>query len=124
MEHHPIDQLRPCVTVEDIFKLKQQVKQVRVSPELKRYVVDITNATRQAEGVQLGASPRGSIALMKVAQALALCDGYSFVTPDHIQEIAVPVLAHRLVMETQAQFSGTTAENVVTDILKTLSVPA
>ena len=124
MERHPIDQLRPCVTVEDIFKLKQQVKQVRVSPELKRYVVDITNATRQAEGVQLGASPRGSIALMKVAQALALFDGYSFVTPDHIQEIAVPVLAHSLVMETQALFSGTTAENVVTDILKTLSVPA
>ncbi len=124
IETHPIDQVTPCVTTEDIFKLKQQVKQVRVSAELKRYVVDIVNATRQAEGVQLGASPRGSIALMKVAQALALFDGYSFVTPDHIQEIAVPVLAHRLVMEAQSRFSGETAESIVANILKTLPVPA
>ncbi len=124
IEMHPINQIRPCVAIEEIFMLKQQVKQVRVSAELKRYVVDIVNATRQADGVQLGASPRGSIALMKVAQALALFDGYDFVTPDHIQEIAVPVLAHRLVMEAQAQFSGVTAESIVTGILKTLSVPA
>ncbi|MEL7333608.1 MAG: MoxR family ATPase [Cyanobacteria bacterium J06560_2] len=124
MEAHPIEGVRPCVTVEDIARLKGQVRQVRVSPELKRYVVDIVNATRQAAGVQLGASPRGSIALMKVAQALALFDGLGFVTPDHIQQIAVPVLAHRLVMEAQAQFSGVTAEGVVTDIVKTLAVPA
>jgi len=124
IEAHPIEQVRPCVAIEDIFRLKKQVKQVRVSPELKRYVVDIVNATRTAEGVQLGASPRGSIALMKVAQALALFDGYDFVTPDHIQEIAVPVLAHRLVMEAQSRFSGDTAEQVVTEILKTLAVPA
>ncbi|MGB3790998.1 MAG: MoxR family ATPase [Phormidesmis sp.] len=124
MEAHPIEKVRPCVAIEDIFVLKQQVKQIRVSPELKRYVVDIVSATRQADGVQLGASPRGSIALMKIAQALALFDGYGFVTPDQIQEIAVPVLAHRLVMEAQARFSGKTAESVVLDILKTLPVPA
>ena len=124
METHPIERVRPCVAIEDIFVLKQQVKQIRVSPELKRYVVDIVSATRRAEGIQLGASPRGSIALMKVAQALALFDGYSFVTPDQIQEVAVPVLAHRLVMEAQARFSGKTAESVVLDILKTLPVPA
>ncbi|MEL6814447.1 MAG: MoxR family ATPase [Cyanobacteria bacterium J06598_3] len=124
IEAHPIEQVRPCVAIEDIFRLKKQVKSVRVSPELKRYVVDIVNATRTAEGVQLGASPRGSLALMKVAQALALFDGYDFVTPDHIQEIAVPVLAHRLVMEAQSRFSGETAEQVVSEILKTLSVPA
>ncbi|MEO1791405.1 MAG: MoxR family ATPase [Cyanobacteria bacterium J06629_19] len=124
IQSHPIEQVEPCVTVEDILTLKQQVKQIRVSPELKRYVVDIVNATRQAEYVQLGASPRGSIALMKVAQALALFDGYDFVTPDHIQEIAVPVLAHRLVMEAQARFSGHTAEQVVAEILKSLPVPA
>lgn len=121
---NPIEQLRPCLAIEDLFTLKQQVKQIRISPELKRYVVDIVNATRQAEGVQLGASPRGSLALMKTAQALALFDGYGFVTPDQIQEIAVPVLAHRLVMEPQAKFSGQTAETVVAEILKRLAVPA
>ncbi len=124
MEVHPIEQLRSCVAIEDIFVLKQQVRQIRVSPELKRYVVDIVSATRQADTVQLGASPRGSIALMKTAQALALFDGYGFVTPDHVQEIAVSVLAHRLVMESQARFSGETAEKVVLDILGTLPVPA
>ncbi|MEL6468294.1 MAG: MoxR family ATPase [Cyanobacteria bacterium J06623_4] len=123
VEVHPIERVRPCVSIEDIFELKRQVKQVRVSAELQRYIVDIVSATRQAEGVQLGASPRGSIALMKVAQAMALFDGYDFVTPDHIQEIAGPVLAHRLVLEAQSQFSGTTAEGIISEILKTLSVP-
>ncbi|MEM8501577.1 MAG: MoxR family ATPase [Cyanobacteria bacterium P01_D01_bin.1] len=121
---HPIEKVRPCIAIEDIFTLKQQARQIRVSPEIKRYVVDIVSATRQAEDVQLGASPRGSIALMKTAQALALFDGYGFVAPDHIREIAVSVLSHRLVMESQARFSGKTAENVVLEILKTLPVPA
>jgi len=124
METHPIEQLQRCLSLEDIFTLKQQVRAVRVSPEIKRYVVDIVNVTRHSEGVLLGASPRGSLALMKVAQALALFDGYDFVAPDQIQEIAVPVLAHRLVMEPQAHFSGKTAEQVVADIIKTLPVPA
>ena len=118
------EQIGACLSSVEITALKQQVKQVRVSPELKRYVVDIVNATRTAEGVQLGASPRGSIALMKVAQALSLFDGYEFVTPDHIQEIAVPVLAHRLIMDPQAHFSGQTAQSVIEDIIQTMTVPA
>lgn len=73
--------------------------------------------------MQLGASPRASIALMKIAQALALFDGYEFVTPEHIQELAVSVIAHRLVMEPQARFSGRTAISVVEDILKSVKVP-
>ena len=124
IQQHPIEDLRPCISIEEIFTLKQQVKDIRVSPELKGYVVDIVDATRHAEGVQLGASPRGSIALMKIAQALALFDGYEFVMPEHIQEIAVPVLAHRLVMEPQARFSGRIAENVVKEILTTIPLPA
>ncbi|MFK8183737.1 MAG: AAA family ATPase [Phormidesmis sp.] len=119
-----IEQIKLCLSAADIAALKRQVKQIRVSPELKRYVVDIVNATRTAEGVQLGASPRGSIALMKIAQALSLFDGYEFVSPDHIKEIAVPVLAHRLVMEPQAHFSGKTAESVIENVIKTLPVPA
>ena len=123
IKEHPIEQLRPCISIEEIFTLKKQAKQVRVSPELKRYIVDIVNATRKAEGIQLGASPRGSLALMKMSQALALFDGYDFVTPEQIREIAIPVLAHRLVLDPQARFSGTTtARSVVADILKTLPV--
>lgn len=124
IQQQPINDLRPCVSIEEIFTLKQQVQQVRVSPELKRYVVEIVNATRHAEGVQLGASPRGSLALMRVALALALFDGYEFVLPAHIQEIAVSVLAHRLVLEPQARFAGRTAENVVKEILHAIPAPA
>ncbi|MFB2936136.1 AAA family ATPase [Aerosakkonemataceae cyanobacterium BLCC-F154] len=123
IQQHPIDTLQPCVDLQDLISLKQQIKQVRISEELKRYLVDIVNATRSAEGVQLGASPRASLALMKIAQALALFDGYEFVTPEHIQELAVAVIAHRLVMEPQARFSGRTATGVVEEILKSLPVP-
>lgn len=124
MRQHPIETLRPCLSLEDIFTLKEAVRQVEVSPDLKRYVVNIVNATREAEGVQLGASPRGSIALMKMAQALALFDGYPAVHAKQIQEIAVAVLAHRLVMDPQAQFAGQTATDVVTSILRRVAVPA
>ncbi|MFM2063354.1 MAG: hypothetical protein RLZZ507_3024 [Cyanobacteriota bacterium] len=124
IQQHPIDTIQPCVDLEDILSLKQQVKQIRISTELKRYLVDIVNATRTAEGVQLGASPRASITLMKIAQALALFDGYEFVTPEHIQELAVSVISHRLVMEPQARFSGKTAAGVVEDIIKSVPVPS
>ncbi|MBW4550792.1 MAG: MoxR family ATPase [Aphanocapsa sp. GSE-SYN-MK-11-07L] len=124
LQTHPIEQLQPCLTLEDLMALQQQVKQVRLSPEIKRYGVEIVSATRQAEGVQLGASPRASIALIKIAQALALFDGYEFVIPEQIQEIAVAVIAHRLVMEPQAHFSGRTAEAVVAEIVQAIPVPA
>src|SRR6185369_13600006 len=97
---------------------------VRISEELKRYIVDIVSATRSVNDVQLGASPRASIALMKSAQALALFDGMDFVTPDQIQELCVPVIAHRLVMQPQARFGGQTARRVVEDVVKKIKVPA
>lgn len=121
---HPIDHLGPCVNEAQVLQMKKQVSEIRISPELKHYIVNLVSATRTVAGVQLGASPRASIALMKAAQAIAAFDGMSFVTPDHVHELAVPLIAHRLVMEQQARFSGQTAEGVVTDILKKTPVPA
>jgi len=124
-EHnHPLAELKPCATTADVLLLRHAVQQVRFSEELKRYVVDLVGATRTAPGVQLGASPRASIALMKAAQALALFDGLDFVTPEQIQELAVPVIAHRLVMEPQARFSGQTAQSIVQEIVKKQRVPS
>jgi MoxR-like ATPase len=124
-EHnHPLDMLKPCASLTDVLALKVAAQQVRISDELKRYVVDLVGATRTAPGVQLGASPRASIMLMKAAQALALFDGLEFVTPDQVQELAVPIIAHRLVMEPQARFSGQTARAVVEEIVKKTKVPA
>jgi len=122
--NHPLEELRPCATLEDVLILKRAVQEVLISEELKRYAVELVGATRTASGVQLGASPRASIALMKAAQALALFDGLDFVTPEQIQELAVPVIAHRLVMEPQARFSGLTARGVVEDTVKKTPVPA
>ena len=123
-EIHPIETITPCVSTEDVLSLKQAVKVVRISAELKRYIVDLVGATRTAAGIELGASPRASLAVMKTAQALALFDGHEFVTPEHIQELAVSVIAHRLVMNSQARFSGRTAQRVIEDMLKTIPVPA
>jgi MoxR-like ATPase len=124
-EHnHPLDELKPAATLAEVVALKRAVEDIRVSNELKRYAVDLVAATRQAQGVQLGASPRASIALMKTAQAMALFEGLDFVAPEHIQKLAVPVIAHRVVLEPQARFSGVTARGVVEDALKKVKVPA
>ena len=124
-EHnHPLSDLKPCASLEDVLGLKRAVEEVRISAELKRYAVDLVGATRSMPGVQLGASPRASIALMKAAQALALFEGLEFVMPEQIQELAVPVIAHRVVMEPQARFSGQTARGVVEEVVKKTRVPA
>jgi MoxR-like ATPase len=121
---HPLEKLKPVATLADVIALKRAVEDVRISDELKRYAVDLVAATRTMPGVQLGASPRASIALMKIAQAMALMDGAEFVTPESIQTLAVPVIAHRLVLEPQARFSGITTRGVVEEVVKKLPVPA
>ena len=124
-EHnHPINDLKPVTTLAEVLTLKREVENIRITEELRRYIVDVVSATRTSSGVQLGASPRASIALMKTAQALALFEELDFVTPEHIQKLAGPVIAHRLVLEPQARFSGLTARGVVRDILGKLRVPA
>jgi len=123
-ENHPIHKLQACATLAEVRELQKAAQQVRISDEMKRYIVDLAGATRAAAGVQLGASPRGSIALMKTTQALALFDGRDFVTPEQVQEVAVPVLAHRLVMDPQARFAGQTARGIVSEVLKKIPAPA
>lgn len=122
--NHPLDALHPCVSGPEVLALRRAVQTVRISEEMKRYVVELVGATRTAPGVQLGASPRASLALMKAAQALALFDGLEFVTPEQVQELAAPVIAHRLGMHPQARFSGQTARGVVEEIVKKIKVPA
>jgi MoxR-like ATPase len=120
---HPIETLLPCINHGDVLKLKQSLHKIRVSDELKRYMVDIIRATRNVKGVQHGASPRASLALMKTAQALALFDDKEFITPDHIQELASTVIAHRVVLDPEAKFSGIRPEDIVTEALNNTSVP-
>jgi MoxR-like ATPase len=121
---HPLDSLRPAAGVAELRALRAQVREVRISAELTRHAVELVRATRGAAGVQLGAGPRASLALTRVAQALALIDGEAFVTPDHVRSLAQPVLAHRLALDPQAKFSGLTAAGVVAAILERVPAPA
>ncbi len=123
-QRHPIDTLAPCVTMDDVLAVRRHVFGVRMSDELKRYVVDVVRQTRAANGVQLGASPRASLALMKAAQALALIEGRQFVIPEDVREMAVPVIAHRLILDPQARFAGVSAVSIVEEILTKVPVPS
>jgi len=120
---HPLESIKPCVTKEQAVELKRQVSDIRISDEIKHYIVKLIRATRKAHGVLNGASPRASLTMMKVSQSLALFDGIEYVTPDHILEVADPVIAHRLMLDSQARFSGITAEGVISDVIKSVPVP-
>ncbi|MBI4425624.1 MAG: MoxR family ATPase, partial [Elusimicrobia bacterium] len=120
---HPLDAVAACVSLEDVSALRRAVVEVRISPELKRYIVELVGRTRTLPGVLLGASPRASLALMKISQAAALMDGRDFVAPEHVQELAVPVIAHRLMLDPQSRFSGVTAAGLVEGLLKSVPAP-
>jgi MoxR-like ATPase len=122
-DHPPLEDLRAVATMEDVHAMRRAVTTVRVSEEIKQYIVDIVAATRSAGGVRLGASPRASITLLKASQALALADGMDYVAPDYVQELAIPVLAHRIGLEAEAQFGGLSAAQIVEGILRRLPVP-
>ena len=123
-QRHPIDTLTPCVSIDDVLMVRRRAAGVRMSDELKRYAVDVVRATRAANGIQLGASPRASLALMKTAQALALSEGREFVIPEDVREMAVPVIAHRMVVEPQARFAGVTTAGLVEEILAKVPMPS
>ena len=123
-QRHPIDTLTPCVSIDDVLMVRRRAAGVRMSDELKRYAVDVVRATRAATGIQLGASPRASLALMKAGQALALSEGREFVIPEDVREMAVPVIAHRMVVEPQARFAGVTTVGLVEEILAKVPMPS
>jgi len=120
---HPLDNLKPAVSLEDVLALQSAVSNIRISAELRDYIVALSNATRSIEEVQLSASPRASLSLMKLSQTLSLFEGRDFVTPETIQEIAPDVIAHRLVVSPEAKFNGLTGRAIVEGILEKTPVP-
>ena len=120
---HPLEHLEACINKEDIIRLKKQVTNINISDEVKHYMVNLVRATRETEGITNGASPRASLSLMKAAQALALFDGQDYVTPDHVQEIAIPVISHRIMVDSQTRFSGNSSDQIIENILSSTTVP-
>lgn len=117
------ESLSAVITLDDIIKLKEDVMNIKVHSSVKRYIIDIVNATRNSEFTILGASPRGSIALHSVAKAIALINGRDYVVPDDVKGIAVEVLAHRLMLSPKGKSTHATAENVMKYILTQVPIP-
>ena len=124
MQQQNIEIITASVMREDIQQLREAAQAISISDELKRHIVDLVRATRTTPGVQMGASPRAALTLMKAAQVLALFDDLPMVTPAHIRdELAIPVIAHRLKLDSQARFGGSDSEKVVKEILKRIDSP-
>ncbi len=122
-ENNPLMELKPAASAEDICEASKIYSQVRVSEDVLEYIVKITEATRKHPNAHLGVSPRGSLALLKAVQVYALLKGRTFVTPDDIKEMAVPVLAHRIIPKGLSAQNVSAGEKIVSDVLLHTEVP-
>ena len=120
---HPIEQIDHVVDASDILMLQETVKKIYVDELVKQYIVDLVEATRQHPSVYLGASPRGSLALFRTAQARALLEGRDYVLPDDVKSLAVPALAHRSLLSSAGQSTGKDSRAVISEILDNVPVP-
>lgn len=121
---HPLANLKPIATFDDLKDLRRTVSEVAVSDDITRYMLEIIKKTRGDARLKLGSSPRGSLAIFKASQARAFMQGRNYVTPDDVKALAKPVLAHRMILETKTRYSGETAESIMDDHLNTIPVPA
>ena len=120
---HPITQLSQVVDVKDLLDAQQSVRSIGVSGEIKDYIVSLVDATRKHSEVYLGSSPRGSLALFRTSQARAALEGRDYVVPDDVKGMAVPALAHRLIVGSAARIRDVDAREIVSEILSNIPVP-
>ncbi|WP_257351414.1 AAA family ATPase [Pseudalkalibacillus decolorationis] len=120
---HPIHELSSVIELDELLAVQEQVKEVYVEESVKYYILDLVGRTRKHSGIYLGVSPRGSLALMKTAQAYALLLDRDFVVPDDIKYLAPFVLCHRVILKPEARFDGYTPEKVILEILERTTVP-
>ena len=120
---HPLETLGQAIGVDELLAAQAAVKTVRVDSAVAAYAVAIVEATRRHESVQLGASPRGSLALYNTARAWAAMNGRTFVEPDDIKALADAALAHRVIIHPGARLRGVSSSSVIRDILSTVPVP-
>ena len=120
----PLLTLAPVASPEQIFALQQSRKNIRISPPVRQYITDIVRATRNHPSLRLGASPRGSLGLMRAGQALAAIRGRDYALPDDIKSLTVPVLAHRLILTEEERLRGETPAHFLQQVLSRVPVPA
>ena len=123
-EGHTVESLSAVVSPEDVAMMTKALGSVHVAPELKHYMLDIADSTRNNPQLRLGLSPRAVLALQRVARALAAASGRSFVTPDDIKALARPVMSHRLLRTPEAQLSGMSPAAIVDECVASVPVPS
>jgi MoxR-like ATPase len=121
--HHPLEDIAQIMTAEELLQIQQQVRTIHVDPSIREYIVALANATRNHNNVYLGASPRGSLALFRTAQALAAMRGRGYVIPDDVKFLVKPTLAHRLILTPAARVRAITSMAVLDEILQSVPVP-
>jgi len=122
-KEHPLTRVGTVVDRADLLRVREAVHQVAITPSLQEYLVRLVATTRGRPGVKLAASPRASLNLLRIAQALSLFEGRDFVLPETIQSLAAGVIGHRLVLEADAHYAGRTGQSVVEEIVQELAVP-
>lgn len=122
-EEQPLQTLTPVLNADQLQELQQMIRFVRVDGSIENYIVDLVHATRNHNGIELGVSPRGTLALYRAAQASAAIRGRAYVIPDDVKGMARPVLAHRMIAASQARMHGHDMEKIVEDVLRSVTVP-
>jgi MoxR-like ATPase len=122
-ETHPLKSLTAALDGASVLGLQKAVRKVAVERRLARYIVDLAEGTRRHQSVQLPCSPRGTLALFRAAQARAFLEGRDYAIPEDVKAEAVPVLAHRLGLETKARYAGVSKESVVRAVMDSVAVP-
>ena len=120
---HPVEKVQQVIVTDELLAAQHQVRQIFVHEKVRNYVVRLVQATRSHPDLALGASPRGSLALLRCAQARAASDGISFVLPDHAKALLVPTLAHRLILTPEARLGGRTAGGALAQISQQVEAP-
>jgi MoxR-like ATPase len=120
---HPVEALEAVTSAEELIGVQRAVREIFVDPQIRTYVVDLANATREHPDVYVGASPRASLSLLRAAQALALLRGRDYVTPDDVKSLAVPVFSHRVIVQPAARVKDVSGRTIVEDVAQTLAVP-
>jgi MoxR-like ATPase len=123
VQQHPLSKVNQVIEREDIVKIRNKIPQVKIHEKIYEYVLSIVTQTRNHPGLIMGASPRASIALIKLGQSLSLLGGDDFVRPDHIYQIAPFVLGHRVILSPEARYTGMTSETLIEEILKQIPIP-
>ncbi|MDQ2084833.1 MoxR family ATPase [Herbivorax sp. ANBcel31] len=121
---NPLRKLSPVCSTSDLLKFQEDVRNVKVEECLKSYIIEIVSETRENQHITVGCSPRGSLNLYRASKAWAYIKGRDYVLPDDIQDMAIPVLSHRIIMNQEAKMENITSDNVIEEVLLNVKVPA